>query len=231
MKYLSGFALVALVSCATCAQSCEALTLPPTLSSYAQRAEEIAVVKITNVSNPPGSPSGASCGKLYSATVLRNYKGSRKQISFFSHASKNYIGLNRDYFIVAIPIPRKGHGSEMVDNSLDKQCRKIHARYWVPWDGILMFPLHVERTRDWILTAGFSPLFLGVFPSKKIYVNMVCYAAVPLNDAVALVKAAEAGDNALIDYLHKNYPLQDAHYMLADPCGWGAAHVERQYVQ
>jgi len=228
MKYLSEFALVTLVSCAMWAQSGKALTLPPTLSSYAQRAEEIAVVKITNVSNPPGTPSSASCGKLYSATVLRNYKGNMQKLKFFSHASKNYIGPDRDYFIVAIPIPGKDHGSEMFDNSLDKQCRKIHARYWVPWDEMLLFPLHAEKDRDWVLTANFSSLFLGVFRQKKVYVNSVCYAAVPLKDAVALVKAAEAGDNVLMDYLHKNYPLQDAHYMLADPCGWGAAHVERQ---
>lgn len=222
MKYLSGFVLAALASCGVWTQSCEALTLPPTLSSYAQRAEEIAVVKIINISNPPGSPSGASCGKLYSVTVLKSYKGDKKQFKFFSHASKNYIGADRDYFIVAIPVLRNEHGSEMFDNSLDRRCRKIHARYWVPSDGMLLFPLHAEKTRDWILTANFSDLFLSVFQQKKVYINTACYAAVPLKDAVALVEAAEGGEDALTDYLHKKYPLQDAHYMLADPCGWWA---------
>jgi len=215
-------ALSLAVAACTSAQSGSAQMLKLGLSDYVQRSQEVAVVQIRRIEPLYSEKSPkVSCGYLYDAVVEQHIKGTKKSFRFYSDAGNNYLGDRYEYLVIAVPFltPKMSFETPRADSKAS--CRsRVAARYWVPWNPPLIAPVQTENSVKWILTSRFSLLFLKVFGAKKTYIDMHCYAEMPLHKALDLIAAAEHGHGVVDTYLRKRYPTNEPYYLLADPCRW-----------
>lgn len=171
--------------------SLNALALSPwrTMSTLKDRASIIAEVKIvTAVKLVSVSGGGRVCGYLYSATVLKNYKGAKtkRRVRFFSFTKGETLGRAPTYLVMLF-----GSSDSRINMFSEDQadCNGLIRGYWTGLREQTMFAVYSgqgagAKTAKWLVTSRLPP-GCPVSPVQLLSINGRPYYGVRLRPVLA----------------------------------------------
>jgi hypothetical protein len=126
------------------------------LEEIVAQSAKVARIRITKRVELHTAEVAEPCGYMYSARVVEGFKGGTKPFEFVAPTDEDFLGLDRDYLVMALPhfdmTPRiDSFLRHMLSPAEDAKVRcRMAAQYYVPGAHRMLWEIREHSGEEWL---------------------------------------------------------------------------------